>query len=156
MSEQVEQVKQAGPTPEWLLTDTESFRTCLPAMMRLGGRSGMNLAAMKAALGGTDLISAFLRGKQAHLRFDTVMRILAALNLEVVVRRKTVKKTKSRIENLRAERGLPVLDDPVKQKAVAALVPDDARDPDTGLLKRALTEAERRDIDALLDKYGSY
>lgn len=92
--------KPVIPATEWVLTSEEDFRTALPKMMRYRGLIMQHLAAK---MGGRNLFSAFLRGKQAHLRADSIFDAVLAMELEIVVRPPQTTKTQRRIEGLKAE-----------------------------------------------------
>lgn len=104
MSEQTETeadvAKKVVPPTEWVLTCEEDFRAALPKMMSY---RKLIMQALAAKMGGRNLFSAFLRGKQAHLRADSFFDAMLALELEVVVRPPQTRKTQRRIEGLRAE-----------------------------------------------------
>jgi hypothetical protein len=92
--------KKVPPVLEWVLTSEEDFRTALPKMMKYRGLIMQHLAAK---MGGRNLFSAFLSGKQKHLRADSVFDALLAMELEIVVRPPQTKKTQRRIEAVKAE-----------------------------------------------------
>jgi DNA-binding Xre family transcriptional regulator len=143
------------PTLEWVIKDNDTLRSGLAAMLRFRKMNLEKLAWAMARDGvARNVLAAFLRGKQANLRSDTLIDIIEALDLELVVRRKPDKKIKARTAALVAERGQGGGEEDV-QAAVMALVPEDARDAN-GHLKRPLTEQERAEAHALLDRYGSF
>lgn len=141
---------------EWVLRNQEDLRVALPAMLKF---RKMNLEKLSWVMSRNgvprSLVGAFIRGSQKNLRFDSFVDTIEALDLEVVVRRKSQNKTKAQVEALRRERGLPPGEE-VHRAAVLALVPEEARDPATGHLLRPLTEQERAQAHALLDEYGSF
>lgn len=99
MSEQADN-KKVAPVTEWVIGSEEDLRKALPAMMRY---RNLILQALGAKMGGRQLFSAFLRGKQAHLRADSFFDACAAMELEVVVRPPQTKKSRQRIEGQRAQ-----------------------------------------------------
>lgn len=138
---------------EWVLADQEALREALPAMMRFRKLNMERLAWAMAKDGvARNLVAGFLRGSQKNLRGDTIFDVFAALDLEVVVRRKSEKRISLRTAALRAERGLPPVDEDKQQAVIKALVPDDRRD-ETGRIKGPLTEQEKAEAHALLDTY---
>lgn len=141
---------------EWVLKDQEALRAALPAMLKFR-KVNLEQLAWNMARNGVprNILAAFMRGSQKNLRADSFFDSMEALDLEIVVRRKSQSKTKTQVEALRRERGLPPAEE-VHRAAVLALVPEDARDPNTGHLLRPLTEQERAEAHALLDEYGSF
>jgi hypothetical protein len=99
-TEAAEVAKRVVPPTEWVLTSEEDLRVALPKMMSY---RKLILQALAAKMGGRNLFSAFLRGKQAHIRADSFFDAMLALELEVVVRPPTTRKTQRRIEGLKAE-----------------------------------------------------
>ncbi len=71
------------PPTEWVLTSEEDFRVALPKMMSY---RKLIMQALAAKMGGRNLFSAFLRGKQEHIRADSFFDAILAMGLEVVVR----------------------------------------------------------------------
>lgn len=102
MSEQTEteKAKKVVPPTEWVLTSEEDFRVALPKMMSY---RKLIMQALAAKMSGRNLFSAFLRGKQEHIRADSFFDAILAMDLEVVVRPPQTTKTKRRIEALKAE-----------------------------------------------------
>lgn len=97
---ETEKTKPVVPATEWVLTSEEDFRAALPKMMKY---RGLIMQALAAKMGGRNLFSAFLRGKQAHLRADSIFDAVLAMELEIVVRPPQTTKTQRRIEGLKAE-----------------------------------------------------
>lgn len=95
-----DKAKPVAPSTEWVLTSEEDFRSALPKMMRYRGLIMQHLAAK---MGGRNLFSAFLRGKQDHIRADSFFDAVLAMELEIVVRPPQTKKGQRRIEGLKAE-----------------------------------------------------
>lgn len=91
------------PTLEWVLITEEDFRSAMPKMMSF---RGLIQAALKARMGGRQLFSAFLSGKQDHIRMDSFFDAMQAMDMEVVVRPIRGAKSASRIEAIRAERAI--------------------------------------------------
>lgn len=92
--------KPAVPATEWVLTCEDDFRAALPKMMSY---RRVIMQALAAKMGGRNLFSAFIRGKQEHIRADSFFSAVLALELEVVVRPPQSTKTQRRIEATRAE-----------------------------------------------------
>lgn len=145
--------KKFVPTMEWVVKDNDSLRAALPAMLKFRKKNLEALAWAMARNGiARNLLAGYLRGSQKNLRCDTLFDTIEALDLEIVVRRKSDKtRIKAKADALRAERGLPPVELD-RRAAVMALVPQDARD-ESGHLIRPLTEAEKAEAHALLDKY---
>lgn len=140
-------------TLEWVLSDQEALRAALPAMLRFRKLNLESLAWAMARDGvARNVVAAFMNGRQKNWRSDTFFDTMDALGLEVVVRRKSERNVKTRTAALRAERGLPPVDEDKQQAVIKALVPDDRRD-ETGRIKGPLTEQEKAEAHALLDTY---
>lgn len=92
--------KKVPPVTEWVLTSEEDFRAALPKMMSY---RRLIMQALAAKMGGRNLFSAFLRGKQPHIRADSFFDAVLAMELEIVVRPPQTTKTQRRIEAVRAE-----------------------------------------------------
>lgn len=88
------------PPLEWALNSENDFRDALPKMMRYRKLIPEHLAKL---MGGRNLFSAFLSGKQAHIRADSFFDAVLAMGLEVVVRPPQTSKTQRRIEAVKAE-----------------------------------------------------
>lgn len=116
---------------EWVLATVEDFRTKLPLMMKFRKMSQEDLG-WKMGKGVTcrTLFSAFLLGKQGDVKLSSFLDACEAMELEVVVRRKT-DKTARALAGLAAER-------------------DAARALEADRVKAAKLEAEGRDADGKL------
>lgn len=93
---------------EWKLATVDDFRTGLASMLRFR-RMNQDDLGWKMGDGKTrrNLFSAFLRGKQIDVKMSSFLDAMDAMDLEVVVRRRSDKGERARAA-LRAERGLPV------------------------------------------------
>lgn len=91
--------KKSGSVVEWVLTSEDDFRDALPAIMRF---RKLIPQALAAKLGGRNLFSSFLNGKQKHLRADSIFDAVLAMELEIVIRPPQTSRTKRRIESQRA------------------------------------------------------
>lgn len=137
---------------EWKLATIDDFRTGLASMLKF---RRMNQDDLGWKMGNGEkrrnLFSAFLNGKQNDVKMSSFLDAMDAMELEVVVRRKSDKAERARAA-LRAERGIEAerARDAEEQARYAA----EGRD-EIGKLK-FLTPEVRAEAEATLDKYGSF
>lgn len=112
---------------EWKLTTVDDFRTALRKMLSF---RRMNQDDLGWKMGNGEkrrnLFSAFLNGKQTDVKMSSFLEAMDAMELEVVVRRRSDKAERARAA-LRAERGIEV---------------------------PALTAEDKREAEVLLEKLG--
>lgn len=137
---------------EWVLETVEDFRTKLPLMLAF---RKMNQEALGWKMGKgitcRTLFSAFLLGKQADVKMSTFLEACEAMELEVIVRRKTDKPAR-RLAGLAAEREAARAAE--SERVRAAKLEAEGRDGD-GKLK-VLTPEVTAEVDKLLGDYGSF
>lgn len=151
MSGSQEQARTAN-LGEWKLATIEDFRTGLASMMKFRRMNQDDLGwKMGDGTRRRNLFSAFLNRKQNDVKMSSFLDAMDAMELEVVVRRKTDKAERARAA-LRAERGLEA----AKAKAVAELARNDAEGRDEVGRLKFLTPEARSEAEAVLDKYGSF
>lgn len=137
---------------EWKLATIDDFRTGLASMMRFR-RMNQDDLGWKMGNGETrrNLFSAFLRGKQTDVKMSSFLDAMDAMELEVIVRRKSDKGERARAA-LRAERGL----DAAEAKARAERAKNEAEGRDEVGRLKFLTPEVTAEVEATLDKYGSF
>lgn len=110
MSE-VKESQRGKSLGEWRLRNIEDFRTGLAAMLKFR-RMNQDDLGWKMGNGETrrNLFSAFLRDKQNDVKMTSFLDAMDAMDLEVIVRRRSDKADRARAA-LRRERGLPVDED---------------------------------------------
>lgn len=137
---------------EWKLASIEDFRTGLASMMRF---RRMNQDDLGWKMGNGErrrnLFSAFLNGKQADVKMSSFLDAMDAMDLEVVVRRRTDKAERARAA-LRAERGR----DAERVLAEQAMAENEAQGRDEAGRLKFLTPEVKAEVEATLDKYGSF
>lgn len=146
----VEGEVKVPPALEWVIASPEDFRAALPAMMKFRKLSQEDLGWKMVSDNGSPrmLFSGFLRGAQSSVNLRSFLDAMDAMDLEVIVRRKSEKMSKRRLDALRARVG--------KEGADAELA-SQGRDSEGKLLDVSSLNAEQRaEVDALLTKYGSY
>lgn len=136
----------------WTIVTVEDFRTSLPLMLKFKklNQEGLGWLMGKGVVCRT-LFSAFLLGKQNDVKLSSFLDAMEAMELEVVVRRKTDKADRRRAA-LVAEREAAKAEQ--AKDAKRAELAEQGRDAD-GKLK-VLTPQVRAEVDELLDKYGSF
>lgn len=137
---------------EWTLATVEDFRTKLPLMLKFR-KLNQEALGWKMGKGVTcrTLFSAFLLGKQGDVKLSSFLDAMEAMELEVIVRRKT-DKTARALAGLAAEReGAKSAE---AERIRAEKLAEQGRD-DTGRLK-VLTPEVTAEVDQLLNQYSSY
>jgi hypothetical protein len=161
-----EQVKQA-PRPEWVLTDIESVAKAVKGMM---GTRNLIQERLAQRMGGRNLFSNLFHGKAKDVQVLTLVQAAAAMGFEVVIREPATTASQRRLDALRLEamrlkankaaQEARRAEEEAKAELIRAVedqVLENAaepaeRDPE-GRLTRALTEAERAEVDRLLKEY---
>jgi len=141
------------PGREWVLTDTPSAVKALAGMM---GKRGLILESLAAKMNGRQLFSKFLRGEQRNIHLQSMIDAAMAMGFEVVIREPEENMTRRRIAALAQERRghdeVKIVEEAAKD-LVAQEQGLDGRD-DGGILTRPLTEAEKVEVEKLLERYS--
>jgi len=137
---------------EWKLATVDDFRTGLASMLKFR-RMNQDDLGWKMGDGKTrrNLFSAFLRGKQTDVKMSSFLDAMDALELEVVVRRRSDKAERARAA-LRAERGIEA----ERAKAEAERAQNEAEGRDEAGKLKFLTPEVKAEVEATLEKYGSF
>lgn len=134
---------------EWKIHTVDAFRTGLASMMAFRKMNQDDLGwKMGDGTKRRNIFSAFLSGKQADLKFSSVLDSLDAMDLEMVVRRKTDKGDRARAA-LKAERERARAAEAAQVQAEQFEA--EGRDAE-GKLK-TLTPRQKAEAEALLESY---
>lgn len=137
---------------EWIITDKESLVRALDGMRKKRRMSLQDLYNATHNRSPADVI----RGRQKNIRSDSLVGVIGALDFELVIREKSTRKAKRRVEILREEAQVRAEQAQAAQVDAVQEGSDDERDGNTGHLKRPLTDEERADAEALLERYGRF
>lgn len=93
--------KKTPPVREWVLSpDMGTVRKALSGMMGSRKFSQTKLAVEMNSTS-SSMFSAFLRGDQAHMRMDSILRAAEAMGYEVVIREPQTNRTQRRLAALK-------------------------------------------------------
>lgn len=137
-----------APTPEWIVTDNASLKRALDAMR---SQRKLNWEGVFSRVGIRNIYN-FVIGKQDNLHSGSIFKFVNGLEYELVIRPISKPKLQRRLDLLREEHAQAK--QAIAQAKEAAEFEAEGRD-ETGRL-RVLTEAQRAEADALLDRYAQY
>lgn len=130
---------------QWIVTDDGSARNAFKGMLR---KRKMNLARL-AEIVGSQTMNRYLKGETGQLRTATFFKAIEGMGFEVVIRERQEKASNTRLAILREKAAKPAA-------ALPAEVPEGDERDENGLLRRDLTEQERAEVEAFMEKYANY